>query len=45
MVVTAEESSWPRVLPNFGHVARTWDRAFDKVSARILPGEYYVTQQ
>ena len=44
MVVSAEKSTWPSCCHNFKHIARTWDRGLESVSARILPGEYYVTQ-
>lgn len=30
-------------LPGFDHVSRSWDREHSIHSARILPGEYYVT--
>jgi chemotaxis protein CheD len=32
-----------KALPGFSHVARHWDREQDAWSARILPGQYYVT--
>ncbi len=32
------------VLEGFEHIARNWDRSHDSISARILPGEYYVTK-
>ena len=34
----------PQTLPGFGHVHRTWDRHNERWSARILPGEYFVTR-
>jgi len=34
----------PAVIPGFEHIQRTWDRDFELWSAKILPGEYYVTQ-
>ncbi len=34
----------PETLPGFGHIHRTWDRANERWSARILPGEYFVTR-
>jgi len=37
------KETWPDVLPGFGHVLRFWDRAHNICSAKILPGEYYVT--
>jgi chemotaxis protein CheD len=33
----------PPALPGFEHVRRTWNAAHEFYSARILPGEYYVT--
>jgi chemotaxis protein CheD len=32
------------VLPQFAHVQRYWDSAHACFAARVLPGEYYVTQ-
>ena len=34
----------PQSLPGFGHVHRGWDRHNERWSARILPGEYFVTR-
>lgn len=34
----------PETLPGFGHVHRNWDRQNERWSARILPGEYFVTR-
>jgi len=36
--------SRPQTLPGFDHVQRAWDRHCDRWSARILPGEYFVTR-
>lgn len=33
------------VLPGFDHISRVWDESLNVVSARILPGEYYVTRE
>lgn len=33
----------PPALPGFSHIARAWDPANNAFSAKILPGEYYVT--
>lgn len=33
----------PPVLPHLAHVARYWDAQRQRVTARLLPGEYYVT--
>jgi len=32
-------------LPGFEHINRYWDKAHNCYSAKILPGEYYVTTQ
>lgn len=44
MNLTIPENEWPRVLPGFDHIARNWDSAHNLCSAKILPGEYYVTR-
>ena len=36
--------SRPQTLPGFDHVHRGWDRHHGRWSARILPGEYFVTR-
>jgi chemotaxis protein CheD len=36
--------SRPQTLPGFDHIHRAWDRHSDRWSARILPGEYFVTR-
>ncbi len=33
------------VLPGFEHVKRYWDSGRDKVVAKVLPGEFYVSKQ
>lgn len=33
----------PAPLPGFGHIKRFWDRASNELTARVLPGEYYVS--
>ncbi len=40
----ATAPSRPQTLPGFGHVHRGWDRHNERWSARILPGEYFVTR-
>ena len=40
----ATPSSRPETLPGFDHVHRGWDRNNERWSARILPGEYFVTR-
>jgi len=37
-------STLPKVLKGFEHVNRYWDKRNNAYSAKILPGEYYVTQ-
>lgn len=37
--------SIPKSLPGFEHVKRGWHNKFNAVSARLMPGEYYVTCQ
>ena len=32
-------------IAGFGHVNRYWDRDREIITAKILPGEYYVTQE
>lgn len=34
----------PRALRGFGHVKRYWDKTNNKIVAKILPGELYVTK-
>jgi chemotaxis protein CheD len=33
----------PLSLPGFEHIKRAWNESFDAYSARLMPGEYYVT--
>jgi chemotaxis protein CheD len=41
----APDNSLPLpALPQFGHVTRFWDGEHECYSARLLPGEYYVTR-
>ncbi len=35
----------PSCLPGFEHINRYWDKMHNVYSAKILPGEYYVTTQ
>ena len=35
---------WPTPIVGFEHISRSWDAANDVCSAKILPGEYYVTR-
>ncbi len=34
----------PLALPGFEHIKRAWNVAYDAYSARLNPGEYYVTK-
>ncbi|HEX5336807.1 MAG TPA: chemoreceptor glutamine deamidase CheD [Gallionella sp.] len=34
----------PLALPGFEHVRRNWNATYETYAARLLPGEYYVTQ-
>lgn len=34
----------PTALPDFEHINRYWDRRHEQFAAKILPGEYYVTE-
>ncbi|MBT3205503.1 MAG: chemoreceptor glutamine deamidase CheD [Gammaproteobacteria bacterium] len=38
-----KKDQFPRALPGFTQVNRFWDYKNQSVSAKILPGEYYVT--
>lgn len=44
-VGTAQEGQHglPPALPQFSHIGRFWDREHQCFSAKLLPGEYYVT--
>ncbi len=35
----------PKPLPGFGAINRYWDRRHNAITAKILPGEYYVSTQ
>lgn len=37
--------SQPPALPGFENIKRWWDRSSEKLTARILPGEYYVSRE
>jgi len=43
--MTASRPLQPDCLVDFDHVNRYWDRSQNSWSAKILPGEYYVTIQ
>jgi len=40
-----KKQDFPRTLPGFSEINRYWDYKQQSISAKILPGEYYVTQQ
>ncbi len=44
MPVTSNIQEMPPALEGFSHVKRYWDRTQDCFTAKILPGEYYVTK-
>jgi len=39
------QKSSPKALPGFSHINRYWDKNRDLATAKILPGEYYVTSK
>jgi chemotaxis protein CheD len=39
------KEDFPRPLPGFGSINRFWDHKHQSISAKILPGEYYVSTQ
>jgi chemotaxis protein CheD len=41
---TEPKSKLPAATPGFEHVKRYWDPGCDRWSAKILPGEYFVTR-
>ena len=38
------ENNEPLSLPGFSHIKRYWDKLHDTYTAKILPGQYYVTK-
>lgn len=40
---SSERQSWAPVLPGFEHVTRTVDIDSEKLSAKVMPGYFYVT--
>jgi chemotaxis protein CheD len=38
------DDALPEALPQFGHIRRYWDPVHETFAAKLLPGEYYVTQ-
>lgn len=43
MALSSDSHRLHRALPGFEHVKRYWDRMNECVTAKILPGEYYVS--
>ncbi len=43
MVKSVEEKDFAKPLRGFERIKRYWDEKYEKVCAKILPGEYYVT--
>jgi chemotaxis protein CheD len=44
ILASQAKSQLPSVAPGFEHVKRYWDSGCDRWSAKILPGEYFVTR-
>ena len=43
-MATSPNTRLPLSLPGFEHIKRAWNIAYDAFSARLNPGEYYVTK-
>ena len=43
MALSSTATSPPQALPGFEHIRRRWDNSYEAFTARILPGELYVT--
>lgn len=39
------KADFPRTLPGFEHVNRFWDNAHQRYAAKIMPGEFYVSNR
>lgn len=44
MTTSLSKDQWPRPIAGFEGISRSWDISHDICSAKILPGEYYVTK-
>lgn len=44
MNMRSSREQWPDVMAGFNHISRSWDNTHEMCSAKILPGEYYVTR-
>jgi chemotaxis protein CheD len=44
MSLLANTPQMQPVLKGFSHIKRYWDKSQDSITAKILPGEYYVTK-
>lgn len=45
MALRSTSPNPPLCLPGFEHIRRRWDDVYQAFTARILPGEFYVTNQ
>lgn len=43
-MITPSAPRLPLALPGFEHIRRAWHNTYEAYAARLLPGEYYVTQ-
>ncbi len=43
-MLTNQKENFPDSLKGFEHINRYWDKNFNMIAAKILPGEYYVTR-
>lgn len=44
MPLTKTSQELPKPLPGYEHINRYWDRRMDVAAAKILPGEFYVSE-
>ena len=42
-VLAGNDQDWPEVLPGFSQISRFWDSAHNMCTAKIMPGEYFVS--
>ncbi len=42
-MLTRDKADFPSTLPGFEAINRYWDYRMQRIAAKILPGEYYVT--
>ena len=43
-VLADHNRDWPEVLPGFSHISRFWDSTQNLCTAKIMPGEYFVSR-